>query len=210
MRPEVHWGVYLVTDRGLAGRRDIAEVVDAAAEGGVSLVQLREKTCDTRAQIRLAAALCERLRPRGVPLVVNDRVDVALASGAAGVHLGQADMPWDTARRLMGPDALIGVSVETPEQAAALEGCDIDYLGVSPIFATPTKTDAGAPWGLDGLRALRHATRHRLVAIGGISASNAAEVIRAGADAVAVVSAICAASDPRRAAEALRRAVEGG
>ena len=207
MRPEVDWSLYLVTDRDLANGRDLRDIVAAAVAGGVTVVQVREKACATRAWLDLADDLHPALRSAGVPLIINDRLDVALAVGAEGVHLGQSDMPWATARRLLGPDALIGVSVETPEQAAALEGCDIDYLGVSPVFATPTKTDAGRPWGLEGLRALRAQSSHKLVAIGGISAANAAEVIEAGADGVAVVSAICAAPDPKAAASALRRAM---
>jgi thiamine-phosphate pyrophosphorylase len=209
MRPEVDWGVYLVTDRELAGGRDLKEIVSAAVEGGVSVVQLREKDCDTRSFIGLAGELHALLRPRRVPLLINDRVDVALAVGAEGVHVGQSDMPWRTARRLMGPDALIGVSVETPSQAEELDGCDVDYLGVSPIFATPTKTDTGSPWGVEGLRALRARSRHALVAIGGISAANAAEVMAAGANGVAVVSAICAAPEPREAARTIRAEVSG-
>jgi thiamine-phosphate pyrophosphorylase len=205
MRPEVDWSVYLVTDRRLAGTRDLRDIVAAAVAGGVSVVQLREKNADTRRLVDLAEELHAILQPRGVPLIINDRLDVALAVGAEGVHVGQTDMPWATARRLLGPEALLGVSVETPEQAAALEGCDVDYLGVSPVFATPTKTDTGNPWGLDGLRRLRSQTSHHLVAIGGISAANAADVVRAGADGVAVVSAICAAEDPKAAAEQLGR-----
>lgn len=209
MRPDVDWSLYLVTDGDLAGGRDLCAIVSAAVDGGVSVVQLREKESSTRALVDHAHALHEILRPAGIPLIINDRLDVALAVGAEGVHVGQSDMPWQTARRLMGPEALIGVSVETLEQALQLGGCDIDYLGVSPVFSTPTKTDTGTPWGLEGLRTLRARTSHKLVAIGGISAANAREVVEAGADGVAVVSAICAAADPKAAAAELWGACSG-
>ncbi len=141
-------------------------------------------------------------------MIINDRVDVALASGADGVHLGQRDLPVREARRLLGRDAIIGLSVETPAQALDAESLDVDYLGVSPIFSTPTKPDAGAPWGLEGLRSLRARTRRVLVAIGGIDASNAESVLAAGADGLAVVSAICASADPEAAARRLRNVVD--
>lgn len=201
-------GLYLVTDRGLAGDRPLEEVVLAAVEGGAGVVQLREKELATRAFVESARRLKALLEPRGIPLIVNDRVDVALAAGADGVHLGQEDMAYPDARALLGPDAIIGLSVETPEDVREAEGFDVDYLGVSPIFPTPTKTDTEGAWGLDGLAEVRRMSRHRLVAIGGLNATNAADAIRAGADAVAVVSAICAAADPRRAAKELAAVVD--
>ncbi|MFS8495561.1 MAG: thiamine phosphate synthase [Actinomycetes bacterium] len=201
-------GLYLVTDRGLAGDRPLEEVVLAAVEGGAGVVQLREKELATRAFVESARRLKALLEPRGIPLIVNDRVDVALAAGADGVHLGQEDMAYPDARALLGPDAIIGLSVETPEDVREAEGFDVDYLGVSPIFPTPTKSDTKGAWGLDGLAEVRRMSRHRLVAIGGLNATNAADAIRAGADAVAVVSAICAAADPRRAAEELAAVVD--
>ena len=143
-----------------------------------------------------------------MPLIVNDRVDVALAAGADGVHVGQSDMDGRDVRRLLGPDAIVGLSVETMEQAAEAAALDVDYLGVSPIFSTPTKTDTVSEWGLSGLAALRRASKHVLVAIGGIHASNAAQVVEAGADGIAVVSAICAAPDPEVGARALRGAID--
>lgn len=135
-----------------------------------------------------------------MPLLVNDRVDVALAVGADGVHVGQSDLDPRTARRLLGPDALIGLSVETMADVEQAERVDVDYLGVSPIHDTPTKGDTLQAWGVDGLAAVRRRSRHRLVAIGGIDATTVADIAAAGADAVAVVSAICAAPDPRVAA----------
>jgi thiamine-phosphate pyrophosphorylase len=201
------WTLYLVTDRRLAAPRSLEDVVAAAVRGGVTVVQLREKECATAEFVELGRRLKATLAPLGVPLIVNDRVDVALAVGADGVHVGQSDMDPREARAALGPTAIVGLSVETMEQAARSESLDVDYLGISPVFATPTKTDTGPAWGLDGLARLRAVSRHVLVAIGGIDAGNAAAVRRAGADGVAVVSAICAAGDPEAAARAIRRAM---
>ncbi len=200
--------VYLVTDRGLARGRSLADVVRAAVEGGVTCVQLREKSAGTREFLALARELTAVLAPLRVPLVINDRVDIALACGAQGVHLGQGDMPPHEARRLLPAGSIIGWSVETPGDVAASAALPVDYLGVSPVFATPTKTDTLTPWGLDGLASVRASTRLPLVAIGGLDAGNALQAIRAGADGIAVVSAICAADDPRAAARALKAACD--
>ena len=208
MRPPVDWSLYLVTDRSLAAGRPLADVVEQAVRGGVSVVQLREKGGTTREFVALARTLKARLDDRGVPLIINDRVDVALAVGAAGVHVGQSDMAPADARRLLGDDALLGLSVETPAQAEEAETLDVDCLGVSPLFATPTKTDTAGTWGIEGLRQLRQHSRHALVAIGGLNETNAADAVRAGADGIAVVSAICAAPDPEQAARRLRQAID--
>ncbi len=209
MNRRVDYSVYLVTDRPLCGARDLLDVVAEAVQGGVTLVQLREKHADTREFIELARGLQAIVRPAGIPLLINDRIDVALAVGADGVHVGQSDMPYEQARLLLGPDAVIGLSVENMEQVREAVAWDVDYLGVSPIFASATKTDTGAPWGLDGLAAVRKATSKPLVGIGSIGPLNAGEVICAGADGVAVVSAICAAESPREATSILRRSVAG-
>ena len=203
------WELYLVTDRALAGARPLEALVEAAVRGGVSAVQLREKDCPTRDFLDLGRALQRLLAPLGVPLIVNDRVDVALAIGAAGVHIGQRDMDFESARRLLGPHAVIGLSIETVEQARAAERLDAAYLGVGPVFPTPTKADAAPALGLAGLAQVRAVSRHTLVAIGGIGAGNARQAIESGADGVAVVSAICAAGDPEGAARELRQAIDG-
>jgi thiamine-phosphate pyrophosphorylase len=200
--------LYLVTDRALAHGRDLEALVAQAVEGGVSCVQLREKAMASRDFLALATALQARLGALGIPLFINDRVDIALACGAPGVHLGQSDLPVADARRLLGPEALIGWSVETPEDVARAQTLDVDYLGVSPVFATPTKTDTLPPWGLEGLASVRRQTRLPLVAIGGVNLGNAAEVLQAGADGLAVVSAICSAPEPRAAAQALRQCID--
>lgn len=174
------------------------------------MVQLREKQASTRFFLEEAERTKRLLTPYDIPLIINDRVDVALAVGAAGVHIGQDDMPYPHARKLLGAEAIIGLSVETMAQVVEAEAYDVAYLGVSPIFATPTKTDTRGNWGLEGLAEARRLSRHRLVAIGGLHASNTESVVRAGADSVAVVSAICSAPDPHSAAVALSQAVQTG
>jgi thiamine-phosphate pyrophosphorylase len=141
-------------------------------------------------------------------LIVNDRVDVALEIGADGVHVGQQDMDAERARRLLGPGAIIGLSIETVEQARAAVSLDVDYLGVGPVFATATKMDAAPPLGLEGLAQVRAISRRPIVAIGGIGPQNVRQAIHSGADGVAVVSAICAADDPERTARQLRQSID--
>jgi thiamine-phosphate pyrophosphorylase len=188
----------LVTDAALCGPRGVLAVVDAAVRGGVGMVQLREKALDSRDFVARARALKALLAGRGVPLLINDRLDIALLCGADGVHVGQRDVSVDDVRRWM-PDAIVGLSIESLAQLSGLPD-DVDYLGASPVFATSTKADAAPALGLHGLAALRAATPLPLVAIGGIHAGNATEVLRHGADGLAVVSAICAAADPQAAA----------
>jgi thiamine-phosphate pyrophosphorylase len=202
------WGaqalrLYLVTDSALSRGRSLLEVVEAAVQGGVSCVQLREKHLPTRDFVAQALALRPLLQRHRVPLVINDRIDVALACEADGVHLGQSDMPVEAARRLLPAQVFIGWSVETPDDVARAHTLPVDYLGVSPVFATPTKTDTLRPWGLEGLQQVRQRTALPLVAIGGIHAGNAQQVLQAGADGLAVVSAICAADSPQAAAAEL-------
>jgi thiamine-phosphate pyrophosphorylase len=197
--------VYLVTDQMSLRGRPLSEVVLSAVQGGVTCVQLREKDLCAREFVALALAIKDLLAPTGVPLVINDRIDVALACGAQGVHLGQSDMPIELARQMLPPEVFIGLSVENLNDVTRAAGQPVDYLGVSPIYATPTKTDTAAPWGLAGLRQVRAMTALPLVAIGGVHLSNAAEVLLAGADGLAVVSAICSAQDPSAAAQSFGR-----
>ena len=201
------YSLYLVTDRTLSLGRSTVEVVRAAIRGGVSCVQLREKGCSTREFMDEARLLKALLAGTGVPLFINDRLDVALAVGADGVHLGQNDLAIADARRLVGNRMIIGISAESVADAIRAEAEGADYIGASPVFTTPTKTDTAPPLGLDGLRAIRRAVRLPLVAIGGIDANNAAQVLRAGADGLAVVSAIVSAPCPRTAAAALRQQI---
>ena len=182
--------VYALTDVQLSGLSH-AEQVELLSAGGATLVQLREKEMPPREFYEQAKAAVDVAVRRGVQLLINDRVDVALAVGAHGVHLGQDDMPPEAARRLLGPKAVIGYSTHNIEQAIAATKFPIDYLAIGPIFATTSKSDTAPVLGPDGLRTVRQATgAFPLVAIGGISHANAREVIEAGADSVAVINAL--------------------
>jgi len=207
---EKYYQLCLVTDSALANGRSLAGIVAAAVKGGVTLIQLREKTASTRAFIEQARVLKRLLAPLRVPLLINDRIDVALAAGADGAHVGQQDMPVALARQLLGPAAIIGLSITELGQVRDRDVELADYLGVGPIFAQSTKLDATPPLGLDGLAEVRRATGKPIVAIGGVSAANADAVRSAGADGIAVVSAIMGADDPRAAAAALVSAPKAG
>jgi thiamine-phosphate pyrophosphorylase len=207
MNPRCDLSVYLVTDRALCGERGVLEVVRRAIAGGVTLVQLRDPVAKTGELVELARALSRLLRPAGIPLIINDRVDVALAAGADGVHVGQQDMTPADARALLGPKPLLGLSITSLEQLTRAQLHYVDYLGVGPIFATNTKPDAASPIGPEGLARIVAQCSTPVVAIGGLDAGNAAAAIQAGARGVAVVSAVCAAPDPELAAAELARVV---
>ncbi|MCF8335568.1 MAG: thiamine phosphate synthase [Bacteroidales bacterium] len=200
--------LYLVTDRDLSLGRSLDWVVEKAVKGGTTVVQLREKKLDTKAFIEEASHIKKILKSYDVPLLINDRVDVALAVGADGVHLGQKDMPYEMARRIMGKETIIGLSVESYEQAKEAGKLDLDYIAISPVYTTPTKEELTEELGLEGVRRITEICRHPSVGIGSIKAHNAGEVIQAGADGVAVVSGICSADDPEHAAKELRQAVD--
>lgn len=197
----------LVTDRELCGTRRVEDVVMQAIAGGVDCVQLREKQLNTREFVEQALRLKQTMRCTGVPLIINDRLDVALAAEADGVHLGQEDMPVPIARQLLGANAIIGLSVENWADVERAQDVDVAYLGVSPIFKTPTKTDTKGAWGLEGLARIQSLSRHPLIGIGGLNQANIADVLTAGAQGVAVVSAICSAIDPTQAAAELLKCV---
>ncbi len=194
--------LYLVTDPDLTGERSLLDVVDEASAKGVGLVQLRDKGAEARDLLALAEALKALLAPKNVPLVINDRVDVAAAAGV-GCHIGQSDLPPAAAREILGQDAIIGLSLDQVEQTEAADPACLDYVAHGPFAATGTKADAGKPVGIEGIERVRALTSLPLVAIGGIDATNAADAINAGADGVAVVSAILAARDPGAAAAVL-------
>ncbi|EPP22664.1 thiamine phosphate synthase [Vibrio fluvialis] len=199
--------LYLVTD----DQQDLStlcRVVKQAIAGGVSLVQVREKQGDVRTFIERAAAVKAVLSGSGIPLIINDRVDVALAVDADGVHLGQSDMPATLARQLLGPDKLIGLSVENEQQFEQAQSLPVDYLGLSAIFATPTKTNTVKHWGLDGLNWAMARSRLPMVAIGGLNTSNIGAVAQTGVQGIALVSAISHAPDPQQAARDLRLLIE--
>jgi thiamine-phosphate pyrophosphorylase len=190
---------------GTAGR-DLLGIVDAAVQGGVTVVQLRAKTLPFREFLDLGLKAADRLAGTGVPLIINDRMDIALACGADGVHLGQEDMPLATARKILGGDRIIGISVNTAMEARAAEAGGADYVGAGPAFATATKETALPILGPEGIRSIKRAIRIPVVAIGGINGGNAAALANSGADGIAVVSAILGAPDARRATEDLRKA----
>lgn len=209
-------GLYLVTDRALAGERSEDAIIVAALSGGVGTVQLRGKDVSGRALMAAGTRLGALVRATPVLattgqdralVIVNDRVDVALSVDADGAHVGQDDLPAAAARRLLGPQRLLGVSVSSVEEARQAAADGADYLGVGPIVSTPSKPDAPHPIGLRGLQAIRAITDLPLVAIGGITVANAPQVLAAGADGLAVIAAIVAAADPAAAAHALAAAV---
>ena len=207
MRRQFDLSVYLVTDGPMTAARGLVATVEAAAAGGTTIVQLRDPATTTRSLIDQGRALKSLLDGFGVPLIVNDRVDVALAIGADGVHVGRNDMQPDDARRLLGPDGIVGWSVTGVDDLGAIDPAIVDYVGVGPVFPTTTKPDAATPLGGNGVRALRPRIPVPVVAIGGIGLANATEVVAAGADGVAVVSAICAATSPKDATADLSQAV---
>lgn len=206
-RTDFDLSLYLVTDRPLARGRDMRWIVEEAVRGGCTMVQLREKDCDTREFIELAQTLKELLAPTGVPLIINDRLDVALAVDADGVHIGQSDMPYDIARRLLGPDKIIGLSVENWDDLDEANRLDVDYIGISPIFGTPTKTDTAEPFGLDGAQLAMARSVHPACGIGGMNHRTATAVMQRGVDGIAVVSDIVAADSPRESSASLLQLV---
>ena len=202
-REPIDLSLYLVTDQALCGARGVVATVRAALRGGITALQYRAKEIDLRDAIVEASALASLAHHYGIPFIVNDRLDLALAVDADGLHVGQSDMPPRLARRFLGPDKILGFSVTTADEIATIEADIIDYIGLGPVYATATKSDAATPLGLDQFRALRRAITLPVVAIGGIGFDRAAEVIAAGADGIAVVSAICTAPDPTAASHTL-------
>lgn len=205
--------LYAIIDPEHAGGRSLPELATLVAQGGATLVQLRDKKNDTRVMVDTARAVKAALKPFGVPLLINDRVDVALAAGAAGVHVGQTDMAADDARRLLGPNAIIGLSINTEALAEAAPIETIDYVGIGGVYMTMSKDQKKPPIGVDGLRRIVDVFRRRdpqfpACAIAGINAANAAATITAGADGVSVISALSLASDPAAAAKAMRAVVD--
>ncbi|WP_337059799.1 thiamine phosphate synthase [Kineococcus sp. G2] len=202
--------LYLVTDTAQCGARGVPAVVREAVAGGVTAVQVRGKDASDRELLALVRSVREALRGTGVAVLVDDAVDVALIAGADGVHLGQSDLPAEDVRRLVGPDLLVGLSVSTVEEVRAVPAGVVDHLGVGPVHATATKTDAAAPLGPEGVRAVVEAAAGTpCVAIGGIDARNLHELRGTGIAGFCVVSAVCAAPDPRAAAAELRARWDG-
>jgi len=209
----VDWSVYLVTERRASTGRSTPEIVASALDGGAGVVQLRDKALPVRDRLAVGREVRALTRDAGVPLIVNDRVDLAQAIDADGVHLGDDDLPVEVAREILGEGAIIGRSASFVEDAIAAEGTGADYLGVGSVYATGSKDDVADDEyavGPERVRAIADAVSIPVVAIGGITADNAGEVAAAGADGVAVISAITKAEDPEAATVALRDALEGG
>jgi len=204
----INFHLYIVTDRHEAAGRDLEEVVAAAARGGAGAIQLREKDLSARDLYALGARLQAVLAPYGVPLLINDRLDVALALDTAGVHLAGHSLPTATARRVLGAHKLLGVSTHSVEEArqAAEEGADFVVFG--PVFTTPSKVAYGPPQGLQHLAAVVRQVRLPVVAIGGIDVTNLPQVLQTGAYGVAMIRAVLAAPDPYRATQQLRAALD--
>jgi len=204
------WRLYVITDEKVSRGRSHLQVAEAAIRGGADVLQLRDKEAPGGRLYRVALGLRKLTREAKVPFIVNDRLDIALAVDADGVHVGQADLPASVARGLLGPGKILGVSADTIEQAVRAERDGADYLGVGPVFeARGTKADAGAPLGLDRIARIRRRCRLPIVAIGGIDAGNARKVREAGADAAAVISGISAADDIERAVRRLKGILDG-
>jgi len=200
MRVGIDWRLCFIADSEAARGKDILQLIAQAVEGGVTIVQLRGKKWTSREFLEVGMKAVRLLKPKKIPLIINDEVHIALACEASGVHLGQGDMPLRCARELMGKERIIGISVSSADEALAAEKGGSDYIGVGPVFATLSKKDIGSPLGLAGLREIRQKVKIPILAIGGISVANVADVIASGADGVAVISAIAAATDPKKAA----------
>lgn len=209
LRAQLDLSLYLVTDTALCGLAGVAATVATAVGAGVTAVQLRDPGADGERLVELGREVMGVLRGTGVPLFVNDRVDLVTAIGADGAHIGQGDLDPVEARELLGPDAVLGLSVQTPTHLAVARGYSddtLDYLGVGPVWPQTTKPDAAAPGGLDRMRTIVAASPWPCVAIGGIDAARAAQVRRTGAAGVAVVSAVCGQPDVGAAVRRLRAA----
>ena len=200
--------LHVLTDTELQSRFSAVELTRLALAGGADTIQFRQKTGSTRELIDLARRLKELCTAASVPFIVNDRVDVAIASQADGVHLGRDDFPIPLARALLGPDRTIGGSASTPDQARQCIEEGADYVGFGPVYCTDSKQDAAPASGLDTLRTVVRAVPVPVIAIGGISLENTPAVAHAGAGGIAVISAICCQSDPEAATRAILRALD--
>ena len=210
MTVDFPYKLYLVTDENACLGRDFFWVVEEAMKGGVDIVQLREKKLSLDQFIKKAEklkAICDEYK---VPLIINDNIEVAKHVGSFGVHIGQSDTPMEQAREVLGENFPIGLSVETFGDLEKPNIAEAWYLGVSPVFSTPTKEDTISEWGLKGLAQLKSMTEKKLVAIGNVKTQNATEIIKFGADCLAVISGICSASSPAKAAEKFRLEIENG
>ncbi len=199
----VDYTLYLVTDRAIPGDRAFFHAIEEALRGGVTILQLREKMASSREFYEFAVRMKELAGVYQVPLIVDDRLDIALAVDADGLHVGQEDLPLDAARRILGPGKLLGYSVSTVPEAIYGEQHGADYLGAGPVYCTGSKANAGEPIGVEGLKQIKQAVSIPVVGIGGIGPANAGTVKTAGVDGISVISAILGEQDTRGAAKRL-------
>ncbi|WP_294184490.1 thiamine phosphate synthase [uncultured Clostridium sp.] len=200
---EINYSLYLVTDRNLLKNTNLPKAVEEAILGGVTLVQLREKSASTREFYKLALEVKKVTSHYKVPLIINDRLDIAQAVDADGVHLGQSDMPLTMARKILGKGKIIGISAGTVEEAVEAEKNGADYLGIGSVFFTKTKKDIDTPIGIEGLRKIYSSVNIPAVAIGGIDEHNFRDVLSTGVDGISVISAILGKDDIKSAAQSL-------
>ena len=206
--PKVDYALMFVTDDSIRDNNTFFAILEAALKGGATIIQLREKSCDTATFYKKAVRCKELCNTYKIPLIINDRLDIALAIDADGVHIGQTDMPYDVACRLLGNGKIIGLSVSNKKQAVKKDAQAADYIGISPIFSTNTKTtDLARPLGIAGLKAIRELYSKPIVCIGGIHKNNTKEIIENGADGIAVVSAISKAVEPLTATKELKEII---
>lgn len=203
MKKKIDYSLFLITHETVTTLTHLEKLVCDAIQGGVTAILLREKTTSIREILEKAKKIKELLQGTSIPLIINDRVDVARACDADGVNVGQNDMPYEDVRRLMGSDAIVGMTVENIDHALHAEKYDVDYLKINQIFPSLTDPVNRSAWQLEGLEKLRSLSSKKLVAVGGITRYNVADVIAAGADGIGVVSAICHQSDPKQAATML-------
>lgn len=196
---DINYKLYLITDRSFLNGRSLKDCVEAAIKGGVTLVQVREKDASTREFYKIAKEVKESTSKYNIPLLINDRIDIALAIDAEGVHLGQSDMPIKLARKILGEDKIIGISANTLEEALEAQKAGADYLGIGPVFYTGTKKDIDEPIGVHGLKEITQNIRIPSVAIGGINKENAESVLETGVNGISVISAILGSEDIEKA-----------
>jgi thiamine-phosphate pyrophosphorylase len=210
MKNKIDLSLYFIVDRALAGRRNVEQIVRDALAGGVTAIQLREKHMSTKPLIAWANKLKAIVSEFGIPLIINDRIDVAVAVDADGVHLGQDDAPIDVARKLLGADKIIGLSAHTRKEALDAEKTGADYIGVGTVFSTSSKKDIQKIIGTSGLNRIRKNVSLPMVAIGGVNENNLTQVMKTGVDGVAIISAIMNSSNPKQTCLALRSVITTG
>ena len=204
----IDYSLVYVTDDRIINDFEFFHVLEKSLQGGASLIQLREKSLNTKSFYERALktkAICDSYE---IPLIINDRLDIALATDAAGLHIGQKDLPIKVARKLLGGNKIIGLSISNKHQAIESNSLEVDYIGLSPVFSTNTKTkDLDRPLGLEGIKAISQLSNKPIVSIGGIDKTNAANIMQYGSNGIAVVSAISKAANPKLATEQLKTIV---